>query len=180
MNFFFKGYFWALVVILAGLMMLLNTTNIFHFKIPVGSVIIALLLILLGVQLLIGPKNITGIRSSHEVIFDDAKLEANETDNKYEVIFGKSTIDLTEITNRSSRSSVKTDVVFGQATIKIKKSDPIRIKASSVFGNVTLPDGNTVSFGDRTYETESYRDSDKKIQLKVDVVFGEATILVVE
>lgn len=180
MNFFFKGYFWALVVILAGVLMLINTTNIFHFKIPVGSVIIALLLILLGVQLLIGPKNISGFKSSHEVIFDDAKLEANETDNKYDVIFGKSTIDLTQVTNRSNHSFIKADVVFGQATIKIKKSDPIRIKASSVFGNITLPDGNTVSFGDRTFETESYRDSDKKIQLKVDVVFGEARIDVVD
>jgi hypothetical protein len=177
MNFFFKGYFWALVIIFAGVLLLLNNTNILPFKIPVGSVIIALLLILLGVQLLIGPK---GMISSHEVIFDEAKLEANETDNKYDVIFGKSTIDLTQIATRSRHSNIKADVVFGQATIKIKKSDPIRIKASSVFGNITLPDGNTVSFGDRTYETDSYRDSDTKIQLKVDVVFGEATIILVE
>jgi len=180
MNFFFKGYFWALVIILAGVLMLLNTTNIFHFKIPVGSIIIALLLILLGVQLLIGPKSFSGLKSSHEVIFDEGKLEANETDNKFDVIFGKSTIDLTQISTKTNHSTVKVDVVFGQGTIKIKKSDSIRIKASSVFGNITLPNGTNVSFGDRSYETDSYHDSDKKIQLTVDVVFGEARIEVVE
>jgi predicted membrane protein len=180
MNFFFKGYFWAIVIIVAGSLMLINTTKILSFKIPVFSVIVALLLILLGVQLLIGPKNISGIRSSHEVIFDEGKLEANETDDKFDVIFGKSTIDLTQISTKTNHTTVKVDVVFGQGTIKIKKSDPIRIKASSVFGNITLPNGTNVSFGDRTYETDSYHDSDKKIQLKVDVVFGESTILLVE
>jgi predicted membrane protein len=175
MNFFFKGYFWSLVLIFAGILLLIN--NLFHLRIPVASIVIALLFILLGIQLMIGPK---GVTSSHEVIFDDAKLEANETDNKYDVIFGKSIIDLTQVASRSNQSMIKTDIVFGQVTIKIKKNDPIRIKASCVFGNISLPDGNTVSFGDRTYETDSYQDSDKKIDIKTDVVFGEATIVLVE
>lgn len=177
MNFFFKGYFWALVLIFAGILLLINNTNLLHFKIPVGSVIFALLLILLGIQIMIGPK---GFINTHEVIFDEAKLEANEADNKFSVIFGKSTIDLTKITDRSNHSTIKAEVVFGQATITIRKSDPIRIKASSVFGNITLPNGNNVSFGDRFYETDSYHDSDKKIQLTVDVVFGEGRIEAVD
>ena len=154
--------------------------NLFHAKIPVISVIIALLLIFLGIQLLVGKKITTGYKSSHEVIFNEANLEANETDSKYDIIFGKSIIDLTQISTKTYQKNIETDVVFGQAIIKIKKSDPIKIKASCVFGNIVLPDGNTVSFGDRTYESESYSTSDKPINLKVDTVFGESIIELVE
>jgi len=174
MRMFFSGYFWGLVLVIWGVLLILNTT--FHFKIPIGSIIIASILILLGIQLLVGPKMYYGIKNDHEVIFNEAKIKATSENDKYSVVFGSGVFDFTDINKTDKKQFVKADVVFGQAIVKIKKTDPIIIKGNCVFGNIKFPDSGSLSFGDRTYTTSSYAGSSNPIEIKADVVFGEMVI----
>lgn len=174
MRMFFSGYFWGLLLVIWGILLILNTT--FHFKIPIGSIIIATILILIGIQLLIGPKMHFGVMNDHEVIFNEAKIKATDQNDKYSVVFGSGVFDFTELNKTDQKQYVKTDVVFGQAIVKIKKTDPIIIKSNCVFGNIKFPDSGTLSFGERTYTSSSYAGSANPIEIKADVVFGEMVI----
>jgi len=71
---------------------------------------------------------------------------------------------------------VDISIIFAQGTLLINPQDPIQIKASSVFGNITLPDGQGVSFGERIFETETFAGSENQIIIKFDVVFGEGLV----
>lgn len=175
MRMFFSGYFWGLLLVIWGILLILNT--MFHFKIPIGSIIIASILILIGIQLLIGPKtHFFGIANDHEVIFNDVKIKASNQNDKYSVVFGSGVFDFTEINKADQRQYIKADVVFGQAIVKIKKTDPILIKGNCVFGNLRFPDSSNFSFGERTYTSSTYTGSSNPIEIKADVVFGEMVI----
>ncbi|MCE5223474.1 LiaF-related protein [bacterium] len=143
-------------------------------KIPYGTIFWAFLLITFGIQLLIKPKNFRTWYFGK----NDPRVKTNLSQNKREdnILFGKSTLDYSNLSKEDKRRVLDVTVVFGQGTILINPQDPIQIKASSVFGNITLPDGRSVSFGDKVYETESYQASSEQIHMKVDVVFGEAVI----
>ena len=55
----------------------------------------------------------------------------------------------------------------------------ISIEGSSVFGQLRLPNGNSVSFGDLNYNNITNQE-EKVIYLKSSVVFGESKIRFVE
>ena len=91
-------------------------------------------------------------------------------------MFGKSTLDYSTIQKTDQKQWMNVSVIFAQGTLLINPQDPIQIKASSVFGNITLPDGQSVSFGERIFETESFARSENQIFIKFDVVFGEGLV----
>ena len=172
MNFFFKLSFWGYLLLGFGVLIILD--QFVAVKIPYGTMFWAFLLIALGIQLLIMPKNFRAWHFGN----DYPRVKTNLSENKREdnILFGKSTLDYSNLSKKDKKRVLDISVVFGQGTILINPQDPIQIKASSVFGNITLPDGRSVSFGDKVYETESYQASSAQLHMKVDVVFGEAVI----
>lgn len=172
MNFFFKPYFWGYLLFGFGILLLVDM--VIPLKIPFGVLFWAVLLIALGVQLLIMPKH----SGSWHFGDDFPKIKTKTVDGKREdnILFGKSTLDFSKLSEADKKQKFDVSVIFGQGTILINPQDPIQIKANSVFGNITLPDGQSVSFGERVYKTESFADSEKPIYMKVDVVFGEGLV----
>ncbi|MDD4663998.1 MAG: LiaF-related protein [Caldisericia bacterium] len=172
MNFFFKPFFWGYLLLGFGVLIILD--QFIPNNIPYGTLFWAFLLIALGIQLLIIPKD---FRKCH-IGTDYPRVKTKFTEDKREenILFGKSTLDYSNLSKEDKKRVLDVSVIFGQGTILINPQDPIQIKASSVFGNITLPDGRSVSFGDKVYETESFQTSSAQIHMKVDVVFGEAVI----
>lgn len=170
----FSGIFWGVIIVIIGIVVIINV--IFGTKIPIIPLIIGLLLIYFGVKIITGT---SWRRSPKSVIFEEKKIETTSPSGKYDVIFGRSVIDLTKTEIKEGVSTVEINTVFGSSVIKIDPSMPIKIQASSAFGSGRLPDGNMVAFGEYTYKSDSLKKSDAKNYLLIElhVVFGSAEVV---
>lgn len=170
-----SGIFWGVLIIIVGILVLIRV--IFGVYIPIFSLIIGLFLIYFGIRIIIG---MSCCRRSKTVVFEEKIIDGAVLSGKYDVVFGKSVIDLTGIERKPGVTKVEINTVFGSAIIKIDPAQAIKIRASSVFGSARLPDGNMTAFGDYTYKTDSLKQSDTKdyLLIKLDVVFGSAEVVI--
>lgn len=169
-----SGIFWGVIIVIIGIVVIINV--IFGTKIPIFPLIFGLLLIYFGVKIITG---MSCRRSPKTVIFEEKKIETTTASGKYDVIFGKSVIDLTKTELKEGVSKVKINTVFGSSVIKINPTMPVKIKATSAFGSAQMPDQTMVGFGEYTYKSDSYKQSDQKNYLLIDlhVVFGSAEVV---
>lgn len=169
MNFLFSGTFWGVVLILLGISAILRTFNI---NIPFGRFFFGLFIIYLGLIILTGGNIFK--HSQQNIIFNELDIKITDTINdEYNIIFGSGVIDLTEISPEKAKS-VEINTIFGSSEILINPNIPVIIKASSVFGKVSLPNGNSISFGDYKYTSDN-KDSEPII-VEVNVVFGSTEV----
>ena len=172
MHFFFSGLFWGVILVLIGLTIVIKA--VFKIDIPLFRIVFALLLIYFGAKLLFGGFGIRASRST--TIFSESRIESLESGSEYNVIFGKSSIDLRAIDIAEKSAKVEINVVFGSGIVYINPEMPVKIKISTVFGDSKLPKGNVSFFGDYVYKTESYVEGENYLKLDVDVVFGNVII----
>ncbi len=173
MGFLFSSFFWGAVIILFGLSIILKA--IFNIKIPVFSIIIALIFIWLGLKILFGA---FGVKTSkNTVVFSEGSLKVSEKNEDYNIVMGRGTIDLTEMGITEDSPNVEINIVFGKAEVKIDSNKPMIMKVSSVFAGAHLPGGNVAAIGNNTYATPSYEKSKPHLVVKADVVFGELNII---
>ena len=82
-------------------------------------------------------------------------------------------IDLYDLEiDRNRKISVNT--AFSDTVILINDSIQVHIKASSAFGSVSLPTGDSVSFGETNFVIGS---SDKILYLNVNAAFAQIRVL---
>jgi hypothetical protein len=171
MAFLFSGIFWGSVLIILGLSVIINM--VFHIHVPVMRIIFAVVLIYLGVRVLIGghwcrtPNN--------TAMFCESNVSMSGNHNEYNVLFGKATID----TSTTAEKHIKINTIFGASTVKISKTVPTVVRVETAFGGVSLPDGNTVSFGNYTYKNKACgaaSDSTTRTVL-INTVFGGSTVI---
>lgn len=171
MGFFTFALFLAVVFILIGMAIIIKV--VFDINIPVLRIALAFFLIYFGIKLL------TGVSfkddNSKTVLFSDEKMKLIRGKNEFNAVFGKATIDLTSLPDDTLRKA-EINVIFSNADILIDNSKPLKIKASSVFGAVNFPDETIISFGERIYKTSTYRENEIYTEIKLNVVFGNASI----
>jgi hypothetical protein len=168
MNFLFRETYWAGILILAGLLLILR--NVFKLDIPVMGVIIPIIIISWGVSLLMKSSG-NGV-NDNTVMFHNGQTQVNEA-SKHSVVFGKGEYDLR---GAKPGSRIDIDAVFSSATITINPNTPMKIKMSSAFGSGRMPDGTLVTFGERRYTTPAFKDGEPFVDLRCDVVFGDLKI----
>lgn len=167
MRFLFTRVFWGIVIILLGLLALLDNFGIdIHF----GRYFWPVILIILGVEFLTKPMRHPKVDA--EIIFNDAKREASDEQDNYEVIFGQAQFDFRHI--KPENKEYKIEVVFGKATVLIKKDTPVKIISSTAFGEVSFPGGKSPALGDKVYMTE---DAKEMVVFRTSAVFGAIEIL---
>jgi len=172
MGFIFSSFFWGAVIILFGLSIILNA--IFNIRIPVFSIIIALIFIYLGLKILFGA---FGVKTSkNTVVFSEGSLKVSQRNEDYNIIMGRGTIDLTDVTLEEDPLSIEINVVFGKADLRIDSSIPMIMKVSSVFAGAHLPGGNVAAIGNNRYATPAYQKEKPYLFIKADVIFGELNV----
>jgi hypothetical protein len=171
MGFLFSGLFWGLVIVLAGLSVILNVA--FGLKIPFFRILFGLVLIYIGISLVIGTR--VRVRTHNTTAFDESTMEVTKA-GEYNVLFSRSVIDLTRVELKPGRNKVEVNTVFGSAVIKIDPATPMRLHASAAFAGAHMPDGNTLSFGDYNWQSDSLRDTIPFLDVEVSVVFGALEI----
>lgn len=70
--------------------------------------------------------------------------------------------------------NITIDSAFSDTIIFINQNIQVHIKASSAFGNISLPTGDSVSFGEINFIMGN---SDKILYLNVNSAFGQVRIL---
>ncbi len=171
MGFVFSGLFWGLVIVLAGLSIILNVA--FGLKIPFFRILFGLVLIYIGVSMLIGTR--VRVRTHNTTVFDESTMEVTKA-GEYNVIFSRSVIDLTRLELKPGRNKVEVNTVFGAAVLKVDPATPVRLRASAAFAGARMPDGNTLSFGDYKWHSDSLNDSTPFLDIEASVVFGSLEI----
>lgn len=178
MDFLFSRLFWGSIVILIGLSIILNT--IFKINIPLFRIVFALLIIYFGVNMLMGSFKSHRHRESGKAsdVFSSSSIKADPSslNSEYNVVFGNQVVDLTAITDGADKT-VQLNTVFGSQTVYVNEQTKLRIKASSVFAKVRLPDDHDVNFGDYTYNQEPADTLSAGILfIEANAVFGEIKI----
>jgi len=173
MGFIFSGVFWGLLLVLLGIIVIINV--VFGIKIPIFRIFLGLLLIYWGLRLL------TGISFCHKsrnaALFEEKKIESVSPSDKYDIVFGKRVIDLSNVVLNDEIFKVEVNTVFGSSIVKINPQVPTKIVAESFFGSATLPDGNSVTFGEYTYKSDSLKDNKNYLLINIAVIFGSTHII---
>lgn len=162
----FSVFFWAVMMILAGLVLLIRHLGKFQFS--SWSVIFGLFVILLGISLLIGGVgNNKVIETKDSVVFSSGVITPNE-DGECNIIFSSGTVDLRQM---EQDKKIEVNVIFSSADVLLPEG-PVQVKATAAFGQVVLPEGGSVVFGDRTYATSG----DDPLVVEINCVFGSASV----
>ncbi len=173
MPFLFSGLFWGVMLVLFGASMILRA--VFNLDIPICRIVFALVIIYFGVKLLLGRQAFKG--ESNFSMFRSSEVTMNESGGEYNVIFGQSNIDLSNIDISESSKKVDVDVVFGSGNLLIDPEKPMKINISSVFADCKLPHRNINFFGDSNYKTPSFVEGENYLMLNIDVVFGNVVVV---
>jgi predicted membrane protein len=164
MQFLFGGLFWGILLVLFGATIIIKA--VFKIDIPFFRIV--------GAKILFGGVGIKADRNT--IMFSDTKVEYLAPGSEYNVIFGRSTIDLSDIDVSGGKEKIEISVIFGSGLIYINQEIPMKIKISTVFGDTKMPVGNVSFFGDYIYKTGSYTEGEDYLRLDVDVVFGSVII----
>jgi len=171
MGFLFSGLFWGVVIILLGITVILKA--VFHVDIPLFRIIFALCIIYFGLRVLVG--GFHGGKERQTVVFGESRLSLTD-DSEYNVVFGKGSLDLSGVEPGDRSDAIEFTTVFGKGTLIVNPNVPMRIKVSSAFGGVRMPDGTNIAFGDYTYRSKAYKEGSPFLNIKAAVVFGNLAV----
>jgi hypothetical protein len=169
--------FFGALVLLAGASILLDA--LFKIHVPFVRSAFALLLIFFGVRMLIGAwvpvvKDTSG---TGQAVMSELHFAPTSAIGpmKYDVVFGRGTIDLTQLPKPEQPLTVELNVVFSTATVTVDPTWPMVIEASSAFGEVRLPDQSAAVFGTARFTTPG--GAEPLLRVRVNAVFGSCHVL---
>ena len=171
MNWLFSETFWGAVLVLWGASVILNA--VFHLNIPVFRIILGLVIIYVGLRMLLGwscrPGRNPGAMTS-------VTSKGTGADRDYSVAFGSTVVDLTKVELQGSETTITVNVSFGEARVKVDPKACVRVEAHSAFGAAVMPDGNTATFGNTTWESRPPKANEKRLVVKAHVAFGKLRV----
>ncbi|MFN8143750.1 MAG: LiaF-related protein [Bacteroidia bacterium] len=172
MSFFSSAVFWGIVIILVGVSIILR--EVFHVHFPFLRVFFGILLIYWGVKMIAGGF----IRNSgdNNVVFNESSIADDGSKREYNAVFGRTTVDLFKMQIPERDEKLEMNVVFGSGKVIINDSIPMRIKMTSVFGNIHSPDRNNSGFGSSYYTTAAYKTGSPCVNMEMNAVFGNIEV----
>ena len=165
--------FWGLLFIVIGIVMVVKYA--FHINLPVMRIIFGFILIYLGVSVLL-KGSFNWHHDDNDVIFRNDNIKVTDANDEYNIIFGSSIVDLSDIQSTNENKKIEVNAIFSSGVLKIRGDAPIVIKANSGFASAHFPNGTSISFGDYTYKTKGYRENEPYILIEANVVFGQLNI----
>jgi predicted membrane protein len=172
MDFIFSGMVWGAFFILLGVSIIFKI--LFHWDIPVFRTFFALFLIFLGVKIIVGGFH-RGL-PRQDAPPPPASV-STDPGKKTDVVFGKGTMDLTDLVLKDQDIVVESNTVFGETIIKIKADTPALVRTSSAFGEARLPDGSSSALGTYIYKTKAYQEGKPRLIVNANVVFGAMEVV---
>ncbi|MGZ3706644.1 MAG: hypothetical protein ACXVA8_11490, partial [Bdellovibrionota bacterium] len=139
----------------------------------VFRILFALFFIYLGVRMLWGDFGFRvkaePFRDSHSAVFSEGDFKYGEGKHQsFTVVFGDGKLDLSQA---SGDEPVEVHSVFGNMDVYLDPKKITQVRANSVFGEVSLPDGQTVSFGSLQTRAPD-QPGEPKLKVHAHCVFG--------
>ena len=172
MGFFFSSLFWGIILVVLGITVILKA--VLKIDIPVIKILFAIILIYWGLKLLIGYET---RKSESTIIFNKASIKTSPSGGEYNVIFGNGEIDFRDLDLKDNKVSVEVNVIFSSGDLILDVDLPVKIKASTVFGEIKLPKGNAGFLGDSVYYSDNFQENEHYLYLEITTVFGNARII---
>ncbi len=165
----FNAIFWGLVLVIAGILLILNF--LFKLNIPVFKILVGLVLIYIGVYIILGFKGwrVESYNDGKTAVFSDMSIKPEKVENEYNIIFSKGEIDLSGMTNADIGKHIDISAIFGSASVKLPADLPVKVRGSAVFGSITLPDKQSLGFGDVNYNSS---EGSEAVYIEASAVFG--------
>ena len=172
-----SGLFWGIVLIIVGLSLIIKV--VFKIDFPIFKVLAAFLFIYLGIKILLGNFSFTGFHpGQNDVVFGESSFVHERTlPSQQNVLFGKGTIDLRNISADGFPAQMTVNTVFGNSIILLNKNIPVKVFVDAAFAGVSLPDGNSVAFGSSHYQTPAFAEGKPFLKIKADAVFGSVHVI---
>lgn len=170
-GFFFSGVFWGVLLIILGISTIVKT--VFNVNIPLFRTAFSLFIIYIGLTMLFNGFSFETEKNT--VLFSERKMNATNSFDKYNIIFGKGEVDFTVRPPEYGRREV--NIIFGSGIIRISSDIPVKIKVHSAFAAAFMPDGNQIAFGEYTYRTGSLKEEENYLEIEANVVFGSLQII---
>ena len=172
MRFLSSGIFWGFIVILFGVGILLK--SVFHVNIPFFKILIGIIIIFFGISFIVGAMS----QRKSEAIFRDYNFNFGTIEKEYNIVFSKGVFDFTNFNfSNYNGGFIKINSAFSKSEIYLSRNFEYEIRADSVFGVVSLPNGESVSFGNIARLENGENSGLKRINLHVSSVVGETKIL---
>ncbi|MDH5717283.1 MAG: LiaF-related protein [Spirochaetia bacterium] len=172
MWFLFSGAFWGVFLIIVGLTILLRV--FFNIDLPIIRIFFGLFIIAVGISVLTGKG--WQFKDASNTIFSENTFIAEGNEKKYNVIFSKGKIDLTNIKITNVNLEIEINSIFAENKILIDNEIPMHIKINSAFAGVFTPDGSITSFGSFNYSNKKYDKSKPYLKVIVNSVFASVKI----
>jgi predicted membrane protein len=166
------GIIFGVIVILIGLSILFK-------DFPFFRLFFGVLLIIWGVSVIVGGFGHRWHwwnREPNNVVFGESNYSQAGSSKEYNVVFGKSNFDFRNTPLPENGKQVSVHTVFGASDVLISKSMPVRITASSAFGEVRMPNGNSSAFGEVNYTNAAFKADSACLDLRIEVAFGSAVV----
>jgi hypothetical protein len=151
---------------------------LFDIDIPLFRTALGVALVYLGARVLIGAWSPERASAGRDAVFSVSRFaprDPTEIAGKYDIVFGRGLVDLTNIGTLEHDRSLQIDVVFGDAVIEVDPSTPIDVRGNAAFAELRMPDGSGANFGDVLYRAPVVPGT-PRLELRVNVVFGSATV----
>ena len=172
MRFLSSGIFWGFIVILFGVGILLK--SVFHVNIPFFKILIGIIIIFFGISFIVDAMS----QRKSEAIFRNYNFNFGTIEKEYNIVFSKGVFDFTNFNfSNYNGEFIKINSAFSKSEIYLSRNFEYEIRADSVFGVVSLPNGESVSFGNIARLENAENSGLKRINLHVSSVFGETKIL---
>jgi hypothetical protein len=168
---------------IAGAVLLLIGASIvadllFQVSLPLVRAAFALLFLLFGARLLAGAWSRGPRRVDGEAWLADRRFApagALHADARYDVVFGRGLIDLTEIDEPDDDVTVTVDTLFGSAVVRVDPTIAYEAEGSSAFGEIRMPDLRAAAMGSLHYQSPA--DHRPRLHLKLNTVFGACQVV---
>jgi len=150
----FGAVFWAILLILGGALLLLK--HVLRWNVNVFGIIFGVFLLLLGICIITGWN-----KRANDDIFMGGGVQSVADEASY--VFSNVTVDLD-----NAQQEVEINSIFSNVRVNVG-NHRVKIKGSGAFCSIRMPDGGTVTFGERTY----YGDGEgPEIEIEANCVFG--------
>jgi hypothetical protein len=177
MGFLFSPVFWGVVLVLWGCALVLNV--LFHLNIPVFRMLIALIIIFVGIQMLLGWKGKPWYNvhsDEHNVIFGHSIQNATPSTKEYNIIFSNGEVDITDPNPEWVNSKLEVNTIFSSGLLKINPEIPAKIVTTAAFGRMFTPDNHQLVMGDHVYQTPALKENQPYLLIEATVVFGNMEV----
>lgn len=161
--------FWGAFLIVIGLAFIIKA--LFGITIPIFRIAFGALLVYGGICLIIKPFT-RSYTAGHTILFQTQHMKATKDIDSYNTVFGQSTIDLSSYTPKKP-VTVTINTIFGRTTLLTNPRVPTTIISNAAFSQASFPNGDTVTFGERTYTTNQEQ---PLITIRAHVVFGALSV----